>query len=119
MPAFFCHAGRHRAHHAGRPNRWLELVLLAPEPWKEAAAHYLVSYFLTFGHNRNVCFGSLADTQMPENFQTVGFGAQDASANVCFRPEADTSINPKGVAAIGSNRPKGDIQTPPLEAPDA
>jgi hypothetical protein len=26
---------------------------------------------------------------MPENFQTVGFGAQDTSANVRFRPKAD------------------------------
>ncbi len=38
----------------------------------------------------NVCFGSKAVTQRPENFQMAGFRAENASSNVCLRPKADT-----------------------------
>jgi hypothetical protein len=37
----------------------------------------------------NVRFGSIADSQRPKNFRMAGFGAENASANVRFRPIAD------------------------------
>ena len=36
-------------------------------------------------------FGSLADTQRPEECRIADFGAEEASANVRFRPIADIS----------------------------
>ncbi len=37
----------------------------------------------------NVRFGSIADSQIPENYRKVEFGAEEASVSVCLRPIAD------------------------------
>ncbi len=42
----------------------------------------------------NVRFGSIADTQRPENFRMAEFRAENTSASVRLRPIADTDSKP-------------------------
>ena len=63
----------------------------------------------------NVRFGSLADTQSPENIQMAEFGAEDASVSVCFRPKADIQGSRNSPASSGQKFDRSTLD--PVQSP--